>query len=120
MPIVQSRRQFLTSLSLASAAGFAGALPLQAAEGSPETTSVSIVKMLGDCRAPIYVAEQLLRAEGFTDVRYVDTPLNALLETLASGKADFGLAFAPDAVTVIDHGVPVTVLSGVHVGCIEL
>jgi NitT/TauT family transport system substrate-binding protein len=120
MTTTQTRRQFLTTLSLASAAGFVRAPPLQAAEGPPETTSVRIVKIPGDCLAPQYMAEELLHAEGFTDVRYVDTPINATTETVARGEIDFSLEFAPSSVSAIDRGHPITVLTGVHVGCIEL
>jgi NitT/TauT family transport system substrate-binding protein len=119
--MTQTRRRFLaTTLSLAGAAGLVRAPPVQAAEGPPEITSVRIVKIPGDCLAPQYIAEELLRAEGFSDIRYVDKPGNALPETIARGEADFGFDFAPDAVAMIDRGVAITVLSGVHVGCIEL
>jgi NitT/TauT family transport system substrate-binding protein len=116
----QTRRQFITTLSLTSAAGFAGALPLQAAGGPPEITTVRFVKIPGDCLAPQYLGEELLRGEGFTDIRYVEKPGNALPESIARGEADFGFDFAPDSVAMIDRGVAITVLSGVHVGCIEL
>jgi NitT/TauT family transport system substrate-binding protein len=116
----QTRRQFMATLSLAGAAGFAGALPLQAAEGPPETASVRFVKVPGDCLAPQYVAEELLRAEGFADIRYVDTPIDATVETVARGEIDFTFDFAWNTVRTIDRGLPITVLTGVHVGCIEL
>ena len=116
----QTRRQFMTTLSLAGAAGFAGALPLQAADGPPEITTVRFVKIPGDCLAPQYLSEELLRGEGFTDIRYVEKPGNALPESIARGEADFGFDFAADSVAMIDRGVAITVLSGVHVGCIEL
>jgi NitT/TauT family transport system substrate-binding protein len=120
MPIMQTRRQFLSTLSLASAAGFVGAAPLRAADGPPEITSVRFVRIPGDCLAPQYLAEELLRGEGFTDIRYVEKPGNAVPESLARGEADFGFDFAADSVAMIDRGVAITVLSGVHVGCIEL
>ena len=110
----------MTTLSLAGAAGFAGALPLQAADGPPEITTVRFVKIPGDCLAPQYIGEELLRGEGFTDIRYVEKPGNALPESIARGEADFGFDFAADSVAMIDRGVAITVLSGVHVGCIEL
>ena len=116
----QTRRQFMTTLSLAGAAAFTGALPLQAAEGPPEISTVRFVKIPGDCLAPQYIGEELLRGEGFTDIRYVEKPGNALPESIAREEADFGFDFAPDSVAMIDRGVAITVLSGVHVGCIEL
>src|SRR6516165_10642819 len=118
MPVIQSRRQFLTTLSLAGAAGFAHASPMLAAEGPLETTTVRIVKEPGICIAPQYVAEELLRAEGFTDVRYVEARDTSA--GIASGKVDFGLNFASVLVDGLDRGVELTVLGGVHVGCFEL
>jgi NitT/TauT family transport system substrate-binding protein len=117
---MQTRRQFLTGLSLAGTAGLVGAPPVQAADGPPEITSVRFVRIPGDCLAPEYLAEELLRGEGFTDIRYVEKPGNAVPESIARGEADFGFDFAPDSVAMIDRGVAITVLSGVHVGCIEL
>ena len=73
MPTEQSRRHFLASASLAAAAGVLGARGSLADEGPPETTTIRLGKIPGICIAPQYVAEELLRAEGFTDVRYVET-----------------------------------------------
>ena len=120
MPTTQTRRHFLTTLSAVGAAGLVRAPPLQAAEGPPETTSVRFVKIPGDCLAPQYIAEELLRADGFTDVRYVDTPVDGVDEAIARRGVDFALYFPPNSISAVDHGVPITVLSGVHVGCIEL
>ena len=69
--MMQTRRRVLTMLSLAGAAGLVGAQRAFAAEGALETTTVRIAHLPGLCIAPQYVAEELLRAEGFTDVRYV-------------------------------------------------
>ena len=73
MHILQSRRRFLTgSLSLAGAATLVGVPKPLHAEPPPETTTVRLPKYIGDiCHAPAMVAEELLRAEGFTEVRYV-------------------------------------------------
>jgi NitT/TauT family transport system substrate-binding protein len=71
MPIIQTRRRFLTAVSLAGAAGVVRLPPVLAEEGGLETTTVRIGKSPGICVAPQYVAEELLRAEGFTDVRYI-------------------------------------------------
>jgi len=121
MPITQTRRQFLTGLSLTGAAGLLRAPSAPAAEGGLETTTVRIARVDGICIAPQYVAEELLRAEGFTDVRYVrlaaghNTP-----EGIASGEVDFGSNFASVLVAGLDSGIDLTVLGGVHVGCFEL
>jgi NitT/TauT family transport system substrate-binding protein len=118
MSQTQTRRRFLTTLSLAGAAGFAPASLMLAAERTLETTTVRIVKEPGICIAPQNVAEELLRAEGFTDVRYVEARDTSA--GIAGGKVDFGLNFASVLVDGLDRGVELTVLGGVHVGCFEL
>jgi NitT/TauT family transport system substrate-binding protein len=86
-----------------------------------ETTSVRLVKFPGVCLAPQYVAEALLRAEGFTNIGYVDLPSSAeFAGVVAEGKADFTMDFAARLVLTIDEGGPISVLGGVHVGCFEL
>ena len=72
MPMKQTRRRFLTTLSMAGAAGLVRVPLALAAEGALETTTVRIfANRPGICVAPQYIAEALLRAEGFTDVRFV-------------------------------------------------
>jgi NitT/TauT family transport system substrate-binding protein len=73
------------------------------------------------CTAPLYITEDLLRAEGFTDIRYVlvkGGPPYA--QAFENREIDFGLRFAPGAVRQLDAGDPITVLAGVHPGCFEL
>src|SRR5690242_476624 len=71
MQLVQNRRRFLATASLACAAGLLGASKSVCAEPPPETTTIRLAKIPGICIAPQYMAEELLLAEGFTDVRYV-------------------------------------------------
>src|SRR5689334_6007435 len=79
MPIVQSRRRLLTNIAVAGATGFAGlgAAGLYggrksvAAEPPPEVTKIRFEKDPVTCLAP-QAAEELLRAEGFTDIRHVE------------------------------------------------
>jgi NitT/TauT family transport system substrate-binding protein len=121
MTTMQTRRQFLTTLSLASAAGLAHPSRLWAAEGSLETTTVRLPRTAAICIAPGYVAEELLRAEGFTDIRYVDLPTTfAPIDAVARGEIDFNLNYAINYVAAIDAGKPITLLAGAHVGCYEL
>ncbi|HWX62855.1 ABC transporter substrate-binding protein, partial [Bradyrhizobium sp.] len=72
------------------------------------------------CEAPLDIAGELLRAEGFTDVGYVDTAADDLSAAIADRKVDFALDFPVLFAPGIDAGKPVTVLAGVHVGCFEL
>jgi NitT/TauT family transport system substrate-binding protein len=119
MPMTQTRRRFLSTLSLAGTAGLLHAPRALAAEGTLETTSVRLAGSPGLCTAPQYVAEELLRAEGFADIRYVDRPAGAT-ELLARGKVDFDMNYASNFVRAIDAGEPIRLLAGVMVGCFEL
>jgi NitT/TauT family transport system substrate-binding protein len=67
------------------------------------------------------VADELLRAEGFTDVRYVESEAGmALLDKTARGEVDFTQMYAAILVGALDAGLPLTVVAGVHPGCFEL
>jgi NitT/TauT family transport system substrate-binding protein len=122
MPIIQTRRRFINSVALAGAAGLLHVPRVAAAEGAVETTTVRVVKVPGAiCLAPQNLSEELLRAEGFTDVRYVDGwPTGEYSAQVGKGEANFALEFAAKIVQAIDDGGAVTVLGGVHVGCYEL
>lgn len=120
MPTEQSRRHFLASASLAAAASMFSTRSPLADEGPPETGTIRLAKMPGICIAPQYAVEELLRAEGFGDVRYVPLPAGRSQEWMARGEVDFSLNFAAPLVLSIDAGYPVTVLTGVHSGCFEL
>jgi len=92
-----------------------------AAEPALETTRVRLVRIPGICIAPQYVAEDLLRLEGFLNISYVETQAGLqALQAVGSGQADFSVMFAGPLILGIDTGEPVVVLAGVHVGCFEL
>ena len=116
-----TRRGFVGGLTLAGAAGFVGLQPKYAtAEPPPETKRLRVHHSLSLCQAPQYVAEDLLRAEGFTDVEYVPHGPKGFYQALASGQADIGGDFAPQLIIQLDKGTPIVVLGGIHVGCFEL
>jgi len=119
MPMMQSRRHFLAGLSAAGAAGFTCSPGTLAAEGPLETTSVNLPKIPSICVAPQDIAEELLRAEGFTDIRYVPTG-NSALESVARGDTDFAVNFATVLIAGLEQGVAISVLGPVHVGCFEV
>ena len=119
MSTVQTRRRFLATLFMAGAAGLVRAPPASAAEGALETTTVRLGNTASLCQTPQYIADELLRAEGFTDIRYVETGGGAS-EQLAHGIVDFDSNYASNLVKAIDAGEPITMLAGLHVGCFEL
>jgi NitT/TauT family transport system substrate-binding protein len=121
MQIAQSRRDFLTSASLAATAGVLGARASLAAEGPPETTAIRLSFTTAICFAPMDVAETFLRAEGFTEVRYVKAEGGfSAPEMVGRGDVDVGASFAGSVVYQLDAGLPLTALSGLHAGCYEL
>src|SRR5215831_8788327 len=121
MPLMQDRRRFLATLSSAGVAGLLGPASSSAQEAPLETTTIRLGKIASVCIAPQYVAEELLRAEGFVDIRYVATDTGrAAALALARGEVDFTTNFSPPIVISIDAGDPVTIVGGVHVGCFEL
>ena len=121
MSKMQSRRRFLTRMSMAGVVGLLDAPLALGAEGPPETTAVRFMRTPSLCHAPQFLLQDLLRQEGFTDIRYVDGASSAEInEAVVSGKVDFNLHFAPQWASIIDGGGAVTVLAGVHVGCFEL
>jgi NitT/TauT family transport system substrate-binding protein len=119
MQIIMPRRVFLTTLSAAGVAALLGARNSFADEGAPEVTTVRMVKQLGTCTAPQYLAEELLQAEGFTDVHYVEMPV-APAKMVGLGEVDFGMSMAPSIIFHQDAGLPIMTLAGVHPGCWEL
>jgi NitT/TauT family transport system substrate-binding protein len=121
MSKMQTRRRFLATLSSAGAAGLMGPGQSSAQEGPPETTTVRLGKNASICIAPQYVADEFLRAEGFTDIRYVAVePGLPTGLALARGEIDFVSHFAPALLIPIDAGEPITIVGGEHIGCFEL
>ena len=117
-----TRRAFLGGWSLAGTAGLLSfpSRPV-AAEPPPETTTLRLLKETGRvCWAPQYMAEDLLKAEGFADVTYVDFPGGPVSEYLAAAKADLSMHFVGPNIMRLDQGDPVVFLAGVHVGCFEV
>jgi NitT/TauT family transport system substrate-binding protein len=115
-----SRREFLTKVTLAGAAGILGLEPSSfAAEPPPETTRIRLSQVAGICIAPQYVAKELLAGEGFTDIQYVFAGVYPY-PGFISGAIDIGLAFVAPFLVELEAGAPITLLGGVHVGCFEL
>jgi NitT/TauT family transport system substrate-binding protein len=117
----QNRRDFLASLSATGAAGVLGARTLLADEPPPETTTIRLRRDPAICVAPWYIAEDLLRAEGFTDVRYEPTRQGIeTVQMIRGGQIDFVLYVTASLVVRLDEGVPMTTIAGLHPGCFEL
>jgi NitT/TauT family transport system substrate-binding protein len=126
---MQNRRHFLKTGISVAAAGLAGAAALTggrrtlAEEAPPETTSVRLLTFKNDttCVAPLDILDDLLREEGFANVRYViGGELDIPAERVGRGDVDFSQDFAATTIISIDAGVPAVMLAGVHPACFEL
>ncbi|HEV8640681.1 MAG TPA: ABC transporter substrate-binding protein [Methylomirabilota bacterium] len=117
-----SRREFVCGLALAGTAGLHGLRPEPvAAEPPPETARLRLIKIPSVCQAPQYVAGELLQAEGFTDVQYVQKAgALGITEALASGEADINNHFVAPSIIRVEAGDPIVILGGLHIGCFEL
>jgi NitT/TauT family transport system substrate-binding protein len=110
-----SRRAFLGALA---AAGVTGMLATDAsAEPPPETATLKLAQFGSLCISPQYVAEELLRGEGFTDLQYFQTTAVGLYQDLTAGRVHLSMGFVAPAVLEIDAGAPLVMLAGVHPGC---
>jgi NitT/TauT family transport system substrate-binding protein len=69
----------------------------------------------------VYIAGELMRADGLTGVRFVKGDKSVdQSEWIAHGETDFSVNFPPNQIASIDAGVPIKVLTGLHSGCLEL
>src|SRR5262249_45834229 len=115
------RREFLHGLTAAGTATVFGAHPvIVAAEPPPETKRLRLPNRPSLCEAPVYVADELLRGEGFTDITYAKKEEGQALDAIGTGDVDIAAVFGPPMIIRLDAGEPVVFLSGVHVGCAEL
>src|SRR6516164_7623271 len=96
-------------------------LRAEGADPPPETTTIRLARNPTICIAPQYVVSDLLNAEGFTNVVYIESDAG-LEQTKAVGNCDldFTLHFSGPLLLAIDRGLGITVVAGVHVGCFEL
>jgi NitT/TauT family transport system substrate-binding protein len=124
---MQNRRHFLYGGLSTAAAGLAGASALvgargsRAAEAPPETTSVRLPNVPGfTCIAPLDIVDDLLREEGFVDIRYVEDSAPTFEEGMANGEYDFAENFVTSTTFLLDAGVPALILAGVNSACLEL
>src|SRR5438105_2402276 len=114
------RRHVLTGIAAAAGASLLPPALAGAAEGALETTSIRLAKTPALCTAPQFIAEELLRAEGFTEIRFIESTAPEVPGDVAAGKLDFSMAYASQFVASIDQGLPLTLLGGIMVGCFEL
>ena len=114
------RRTFFQCASTLAISGVLGVPDAARAEPPPEVKKIRLVHAPAICFAPQYLAEELLRLEGFTGVEYVEEPTMPAGATVAEGRADISMDATPNYLPALDAGKPVVVLAGIHAGCYEL
>jgi len=112
------RRNFLARSSALAAASLLGFHRTAAAEPPPEITRIRLVRVPALCFAPQYIAEALLRIEGFEEIEYVK--LDYTPPTTLSKSADLAMFEGPRLLPAIESGFPISAIAGVHEGCWEL
>ena len=118
-----SRRQFLSTAALAGTGAVLGLQPdVFAAEPPPETKRIRLIQIPSTCHTPQYLAEDLLRGEGFGDVEYINRGSSAdISPALAAGEADINMNFAGPVLLNLDaRPAPLGAGQELHVGCFEL
>lgn len=119
----ERRRTLLRSIGAVGASGLLGwSGRAAAAEAPPEITRIRIENYPAACLAPQYLADELLRLEGFSQVEYVDEPENDPdpHRLVMEGKVDFYLDAATGIIPDLDDRRRIVVLAGIHGGCWEL
>ena len=115
------RRDFLRVSGAGASALLGVRVDPAGAEPPPETTTIRLIQVPSICRSPQYVAEPLLRGEGFTDVKYIRKAGSAEVgPAVAAGEVDISMGFVGPLLTAIDQGQSLVVLGPGHVGCFEL
>src|SRR5512134_766330 len=97
-----NRRRFVLSASALAATSLFGLSRTLAAEPQPETKRVRIVTAPATCFAPLYLAEELLHLEGFSDVEYVKAGGEPGPSVLANNRADFAQWDVAAAIPILD------------------
>jgi len=116
-----TRRSFLAGASALGATSLLGLPRVASAEPPPEITRIRLNKA-SLCTSPMYIAEELLRAEGFSDVQYLEDDPREIgtSKMVATGAVDLNMSFGMTTLLRVDAGEPVVMLAGVHAGCYEL
>ena len=114
------RNLFARTGALGMAAFLASYRCAVAADPPPETRKIRLLHVPAICHAPQYLAEELLRLEGFSEVEYIPMGTRYIPDALAEAKADMSMWNAMELIPHIDVGKPIVVLAGIHGGCFEV
>lgn len=122
MSMDPSRRHFVQCLAAAAAAGLLSLPEAHAEDEKPQNTTIHLGRWDdgASCWASLYLAGELLRAEGF-NVSYAQYDEHVdNTEWLARGNIDFDMNMPSMHILSLERGVPLKILTGVHFGCFQL
>jgi NitT/TauT family transport system substrate-binding protein len=68
----------------------------------------------------LYLAEELLRVEGFSEIKYVTIEQNRDPDLLVANHADLSACAPPNLLPYLDAGMPLVAIAALHGGCYEL
>ena len=116
------RRAFLGGAVTLGGLGLLSVRPHSAAaESPPETTRIRLARIPSICRAPQYMTAELLRSEGFSDVKYIAWQRTSeATDAVATGAVDITMQYVGPSILQLDAGKPIVVLAGIQPGCFEL
>jgi NitT/TauT family transport system substrate-binding protein len=117
-----TRREFVRGLAGTASLASLGVSSADA-QAPPETSRLRLAWTGSSCQAPQYVAEDLLKLEGFREIEFPDLSEGGgigVARKLAAGKADLTMNFVGPLLVELDAGAPLVLLAGGHVGCFEL
>jgi NitT/TauT family transport system substrate-binding protein len=105
--VLQTRRRFIRTAAFVGVAGMLPLLAARAAEPAPETTTIKLPIEPAICTMPQMITRQLLQAEGFADIRFVEDPIldnspGNPNKMLAYGDVDLMVGYASNFIVGID------------------
>jgi NitT/TauT family transport system substrate-binding protein len=115
--ILERRRGFLKESSALAAASFLPVSSRANAEPPPEIRRLVLNPYPITCIAPVYIAEAMLKAEGFNEIEY---RFDESAVTVGPGRIDFDLLAVCQILLALDSGIAVVTLATMHLGCYEL
>jgi NitT/TauT family transport system substrate-binding protein len=117
---VITRRDFIRYATAGATGVLCARRDAASAEPAAETRRLRIAQVSENCYAPQYLAEDLLRAEGFSELQYVRAPTGGVYSGIAKNEVDLSMAFSSGFLLQADAGAPIVMLAGMHPGCLEL
>jgi NitT/TauT family transport system substrate-binding protein len=119
-----NRREFIKRMALTGAAAYVGFDygTAAAAEPPPETTRIRFFgRYKAACWVPQYIAEDLLRKEGFTDIQYIKgKSVDQAAELLQAAELDISLGNAAWQIKEMNKAENAVFIAGLHTGCYSL